>query len=97
MGQKNPVIESKNPVFEGFGIKVQKTGSKTGVSKHSKFTENLKFVLVRTFWKNDVKLNFGNREKLVLTRKPTQMFGLKLGMQGLRLLDEITWPVLFSV
>ncbi len=35
----------KKPVFEGFGVKVQKIGSKTGVSKHSKFMENSEFVL----------------------------------------------------
>jgi len=29
-----------------------------------------------------LKLNFGNREKLVPTQKLTQMFGLKFGMQG---------------
>ncbi len=27
--------------------------------------------------------NFENREKLVPTQKPTRMFGLKFGMQGL--------------
>jgi len=32
-----------------------------------------------------LKSNFGNREKLVPTLKPTQMFGLKFGMQGLSL------------
>ncbi len=30
-----------------------------------------------------LKSKFGNREKLVPTQKPTQMFGLKFGMQGL--------------
>ncbi len=30
-----------------------------------------------------LKFNFGNRKKLVPTQKPTQMFGLKFGMQGL--------------
>ncbi len=29
-----------------------------------------------------LKLNFGNRKKLIPTQKPTQMFGLKFGMQG---------------
>jgi len=49
----------KNPVFEGFGVKVQKTGSKRGVFEHSKFTENLEFVLFQTFQKsrkNDLKI-----------------------------------------
>jgi len=31
-----------------------------------------------------LRLNFGNREKLVPTQKPTRMFGLKFGMQGLK-------------
>ncbi len=31
-----------------------------------------------------LKSNFGNRKKLGPTRKPTQMLGLKFGMQGLR-------------
>ncbi len=30
-----------------------------------------------------LKLNFGNREKLVPTRIPTQTFEFKFGMQGL--------------
>jgi len=61
-------------------------GSKTGVSKHSEFTENSEFVLFKTlknYKKMTLKSNFGNCEKLVLTQKPTQMFGLKFGMQGL--------------
>jgi len=61
-------------------------GSKTGVSEHSNFTENSEIFLFQTFQKlqkNDVKSNFGIREKLVPTRKPTRMFGLKFGMQGL--------------
>jgi len=61
-------------------------GSKTGVSEHSKFTEISEILLFRTFQKLQkmtLKLNFGNREKLVLTQKPTWMFGLKFGMQGL--------------
>jgi len=33
--------------------------------------------------KMTLKSNFGNREKLIPTRKPTRMFGLKFGMQGL--------------
>jgi hypothetical protein len=36
-----------------------------------------------------LKSNFGNRKKLVPTRKPTQMFGLKLGMQGLSFYAKI--------
>ncbi len=32
-----------------------------------------------------LKSNFGNFEKLVPTQNPTQMFGLKFGMQGLTL------------
>jgi len=41
-------------------------GSKTGVSKHSKFTENLEIVLFRTFQKlqkNDVKIEFWISQK----------------------------------
>jgi len=34
-----------------------------------------------------LKLNFGNREKLVPTPKPTRMFSLKFGMQGLRQIE----------
>ncbi len=43
----------------------------------------------RGFWtfqklrKMTLKLNFGNRKKLVPTWKPTQMISLKFGMQGL--------------
>jgi len=51
----------ENPVFEGFGVKVQKTGSKTGISEHSEFTENSEFVLFQTFQKlqkDDVKIKF---------------------------------------
>jgi len=43
------INESKTPVFEGFGVKVEKRGSKRGFSEHSEFTENLKFVQFRTF------------------------------------------------
>jgi len=59
----------KNPVFEGLGVKVQKTGSKTGVSEHSEFMENSEFVLFRTFQtfrklqKNDVKIEFWKLRK----------------------------------
>jgi len=63
-------------------------GSKTGVSEHWEFTENLEFVLFRTFRKLQkmmLKSNFGYRKKLFPTRKPTRMFGLKFGMQGLSL------------
>jgi len=42
---------------------------------YSKLSEN--------YEKMTLKTNFGNREKLVPTQKPTQMFGLKFGMQGL--------------
>jgi hypothetical protein len=53
-----------------------------------------------------LKLNFGNREKLVPTQKPTRMFGLKFGMQGLtklflekkagrKMLVEMTSPANF--
>jgi len=55
------VISLENPVFEGFGVKVQKTGSKTGISEHSEFTENSEFVLFQTFQKlqkDDVKIKF---------------------------------------
>jgi len=44
-GVKKPCFGVKKPVFEGFGVKVKKTGSKRGVFEHSKFTENLEFVL----------------------------------------------------
>ncbi len=60
MGSKT-LFGIKKPVFEGFVVKVQKTGSKTGVSEHSKFTENSEFVLFRTFQKsqiNDIKIEF---------------------------------------
>jgi len=36
-----------------------------------------------------LKLKFGNSEKLVPTQKPTQMFGLKFGMQGLTIKGEL--------
>ncbi len=42
---------------------------------YSKLSENYEKMIL--------KWNFGNREKLVLTQKPTRMFGLKFGMQGL--------------
>ncbi len=49
-----------------FGVKVQITGSKTGVSKHCKFTENSEFVLFQTFRKlrkNYVKIEFRKSRK----------------------------------
>jgi len=52
----------KNPVFEGFGFKVKKTG----VSEHSEFTENSEFVLYRTFQKlqkNNIKIEFQKSQK----------------------------------
>ncbi len=79
MSQKNSVFGSKSS--EKFG-----KSSETGVSELSEFTENLEFVLFWTFqkwWKNDVKLKLWNCKKIVATRKLTQMFGLKFGMQGL--------------
>jgi len=42
---------------------------------YSKLSEN--------YTKMTLKLNFGNCKKLVPTRKPTRMFSLKFGMQGL--------------
>ncbi len=43
----------------------------------------LYFELSENYEKMMLKLNFGNREKLIRTQKPTRMFGLKFGMQGL--------------
>jgi len=41
-----------------------------------------------------LKLSFGNREKLIPTQKPTQMFGLKFGMQGLNVdLEYFVWLI----
>jgi len=62
------VFGSKKPVFE----------AKTRVSKHSEFTEYYK-----NYKKIMLKLNFGNREKLVKTQIPTRTFEFKFGMQGL--------------
>ncbi len=64
------VFESKNAIFgskssEKFG-KVWKSLEK-GFSKHSEISEN--------YEKITLNLNFGNREKLVPTQKPTQKFG----------------------
>jgi len=80
------VFGSKNPVLKGFGVKVKKQGQIQGFPNipnlwkiqnlfYSKLSEN--------YEKMTLKLIFGNREKLVPTRKPTRMFGLKFGMQGL--------------
>jgi len=41
--------------------------------------------LSENYEKMMLKSNFGNRKKLVPTQKPTQMFGLKFGMQGLNI------------
>jgi len=39
--------------------------------------------LSKNYEKMTLKSNFGNRKKLVPNRKPTRMYGLKFGMQGL--------------
>jgi len=79
-------LGQKKPVFESESLEKVRKSSETEVSEHSEITENLEFVLFQTFRKYKkitLKLNFGNREKLVPTRKPTRMFGLKFRMQGL--------------
>jgi len=52
----------KKPCFEGFGVKVQKTG----IYEHSKFTENSEFVIFQTFQKlqkNHIKIEFQKTRK----------------------------------
>ena len=41
--------------------------------------------LSENYEKMTLKSNFGNCKKLVPTQKPTRMFGLKFGMQGLNI------------
>jgi len=83
LGQKTLFLSKKTC----FGVKVQKTGSITGVGNIPNLWKirNLFFSeLSKNYEKITLKLNFGNREKLFQTQKPTRMFGLKFGMQGLR-------------
>ncbi len=51
---------------------------------YSKLSKNYK-----KLQKITLKLNLGNCKKLVPTRKPTRMFGLKFGMQGLSYGNEV--------
>jgi len=44
---------------------------------------------IPNFPKMTLKSNFGNHKKLGPTRKPTPMFGLKFGMQGLNIEDQM--------
>jgi hypothetical protein len=68
------------------------------VWKHQFLGQKQGFLNIQNLWKNwklffselsennkkmTLRSNFGNHEKLVLTQKLTQMFGLKFGMQGL--------------
>jgi hypothetical protein len=85
-GNSSVIISCFWDKYFGKSLETPVVGSKTGVSEHSEFTENLEFVLFLTFQKLQkmtLKSYFGNREKLVPTRKPTQMFSLKFRMQGL--------------
>jgi len=89
-GSRNPVFESKKPVFEGFGVKVKKTGPKRGVSKHSKFTENLEFVLFQTFrksQKNDIKIEVWKLRKTRTDLKTNSNVRFKVQNAGPYLFD----------
>ncbi len=59
--------------------KVQKKFRKVRILGISELSENYK--------KMTFNSKFENHEKLVLTRKPTQKFGKKFGMQGLILCE----------
>ncbi len=91
---KIPCFGVKKPVFEGFGVRVQKTGSKTGVSEHCKLSENSEFVLFRTFrklQKNDIKIKFQKSQKTSSDSKTNTNVGLKFGMQqGLSVQARVT-------
>ncbi len=51
--------------------------------------------LSKNYEKMTFNSNFENREKLVPTQKPTQMFGLKFGMQGLIVICSHVFDKLF--
>jgi len=51
LGPKTLVLGERTLFLRVLGSKLKKTGSKTGVSEHSEFTENSEFVLFQTFQK----------------------------------------------
>ncbi len=69
--------------------------------RKNKVGNHFLFLGQKNYEKMTLKSNFGNREKLFPTQKPTWMFGLKFGMQGLTgegprvlrglKLDRIAW------
>jgi len=84
----------KNPNFSNSLVKkpcfwVKKFGNSCfGVKNRGFRTFGIYGIILNLFYselyeKMTLKLNFGNREKLVPTWKLTWMFGLKFGMQGL--------------
>jgi len=58
MGQKTLCMGQKTLFLRVLGSKFKKTGSKTGVSEHSEFTENSEFVLFLNIQKNEFKIEF---------------------------------------
>jgi len=84
LGQKTLFLSQKTlflgqKVWKKFG-KVWKSLEKFG--KFGYFGNRV-FGTFENYKKMTLNSNFGNRQKLVPTQKPTQMFGLKFGMQGL--------------
>jgi len=76
-------LGQKNLFLRVLGSKFKKQGQKQGFPNipNLRKIQNLFFSeLSENYQKMMLKSNFGNREKLIPTRKPTRMFGLKFGM-----------------